>query len=60
MPRHPFYPTREWLELRAAMLRREPVCRACHQAPATDVDHITPIRAGGQGVNIVADHKPKC
>ena len=47
MARHPFYNTRDWLELRAAMLRREPVCQACRRAPATDVDHITPIRAGG-------------
>ena len=47
MPRHQFYNTRDWLKLRAAMLRREPVCRACRRAPATDVDHITPIRAGG-------------
>jgi 5-methylcytosine-specific restriction enzyme A len=36
-----------WLKLRAMVLRREPVCRICHEEPSTDADHIVPIRAGG-------------
>lgn len=35
-----------WRRLRAMVLAREPLCRACG-APATDVDHVTPKSAGG-------------
>ncbi len=32
---------------RRDVLRRDPICRACGTAPATDADHITPIADGG-------------
>jgi 5-methylcytosine-specific restriction endonuclease McrA len=34
------YLTPRWKALRAAILRHEPVCRACRLARATHVDHI--------------------
>lgn len=36
-----------WLKLRAMVLRRDPVCKECKDAPSTDADHVTPIREGG-------------
>ena len=40
-----------WGELRAAQLEREPYCRECakagKQTPATEVDHIAPLKDGG-------------
>lgn len=35
-----------WKKIRLAVLREEPLCRAC-QAPATCVDHIQPLKQGG-------------
>lgn len=37
---------REWQRVRAEHLRHEPFCRICKH-PATQVDHIVPIRKGG-------------
>lgn len=43
----------EWRKLRASILRKEPLCRACREAGvkpipiASDVDHIIPRDAGG-------------
>ena len=37
---------REWLKLRAAVLREEPRCRLCGK-PAVTVDHIVPKARGG-------------
>jgi 5-methylcytosine-specific restriction enzyme A len=37
---------REWQRIRAAQLRRQPECEMCGE-PATDVDHILPLRKGG-------------
>jgi 5-methylcytosine-specific restriction protein A len=31
---------RDWPERRAQVLWRDPVCRICHQAKATEVDHV--------------------
>lgn len=31
---------RDWQRRRRAILRRDPICRACFAAPATEVDHI--------------------
>jgi 5-methylcytosine-specific restriction endonuclease McrA len=44
----PFYRTETWRRLRAACLRRDPVCTTpgCG-APATEADHITPRAKGG-------------
>ena len=40
-----------WRKIRDAVLRDEPLCRACRRSGrtvlATDVDHIVPRRAGG-------------
>lgn len=36
-----------WAQLRLVVLREHPACVVCG-APATDVDHITPKRLGGQ------------
>lgn len=40
-----------WRRLRGAQLKREPLCRRCRDAgytkPATEVDHIIPLRQGG-------------
>lgn len=50
---HPnFYRHAKWLKLRAAVLRDEPFCRECMKrhvvTEATMVDHIQPIRLGGE------------
>lgn len=44
----PYYRTAEWRELRAACLRREPICRTpgCGQR-ASHADHIVPRTKGG-------------
>ena len=39
-----------WKGTRARILRRDPVCRACSQAPATEVHHADPGQATGQHV----------
>ena len=47
------YHSQDWLDARTTALRREPLCRICAQAnpprttPATEVDHITPVKDGG-------------
>ena len=38
---------RRWERLRRLVLARDPICRICGQAPATEVDHIVPKRRGG-------------
>ena len=35
---------RKW---RAAILKRDPICKACGREPSTFADHIVPIRQGG-------------
>ena len=37
----------EYLKNRGGILREQPVCTVCNKAPSTQVDHITPIDAGG-------------
>ena len=37
----------EYLKNRGGILREQPVCTVCNRAPSTQVDHITPIDAGG-------------
>lgn len=38
---------RRWRAVRSRILRNEPVCRTCQQAPATEVDHIVPKHLAG-------------
>ena len=46
-----FYSSRNWRKSREAQLRRHPTCEECLKAgqvvPAKVVDHITPIKQGG-------------
>lgn len=46
-----FYGSWEWKQIRARHLKREPLCRTCYAqgrvTAANTVDHITPIREGG-------------
>ena len=47
-----FYHSAGWLKVRAVVLAAEPLCRDCKAAdrvvPATEVDHVLPISAGGE------------
>jgi len=36
-----------WRELRRFILRRDPICKACGQAPSKEADHIIPRSQGG-------------
>lgn len=36
-----------WRRVRNRKLNRNPMCEHCERKPATDVDHIVPIRNGG-------------
>ena len=47
-----------WRKIRAGILRAEPMCRHCERAPATEVDHIVPLNAGG--TNARANLQPLC
>ena len=38
---------RRWMKLRAQVLARDPVCKACNRAAAEQVDHIQPLSQGG-------------
>lgn len=46
-----FYQTKGWKSLRKLHLSREPLCRKCREkgdtVPAREVDHIIPLRDGG-------------
>jgi 5-methylcytosine-specific restriction protein A len=37
-----------WQKLRKLILHRDPVCRLCGSAPASEVDHVLSLRAGGE------------
>jgi 5-methylcytosine-specific restriction protein A len=37
-----------WRALRKSCLERDPVCKSCHEKPATHADHIVPKSAGGR------------
>lgn len=42
---------RKWRKLRLSYLTQNPICEIkhhCHGAPATEVDHIRPLSAGGE------------
>jgi len=36
-----------WDKVRNRYIRREPMCEYCGDAPATEVDHVVPIKEGG-------------
>ena len=38
----------QWRRRASMILNAEPVCRICQRMPATEVDHITPRRLGGE------------
>src|SRR5262249_50061350 len=43
-----FYSTANWQKIAARQLARQPLCQGCpNVVPATMVDHIIPIKAGG-------------
>lgn len=55
--------TWRWHRYRTRYLRREPLCRAClaqgRTTVATEVDHITPVRQGGEFWD-PENHQPLC
>ena len=38
---------RRWMKLRAQILARDPVCKACNAAASQQVDHVVPLSRGG-------------
>lgn len=38
---------RSWERMRLVILRRDPICTVCHEAPATEVDHVVSLASGG-------------
>ena len=42
----PYY-TARWKNLRAKVLRERPTCEACRASPSAHVDHVQPVRQGG-------------
>lgn len=52
MPQNPFYNSKPWRDLRAAVLKRRPNCEVCTliglTVRAVEVDHILAINAGGK------------
>jgi 5-methylcytosine-specific restriction endonuclease McrA len=36
-----------WSRTRARVLRRDPVCRRCHERPSAIVHHVVPVEQGG-------------
>lgn len=41
------YSTKRWRELRAQVLREEPVCHWCGRRPSTQADHVVELARGG-------------
>ena len=41
------YNTTQWRKLRMIILNDEPMCRECKRKAASVIDHIKPIRLGG-------------
>ena len=42
------YNTTQWRKLRMIILNDEPICRECKHKAASVIDHIQPIRLGGE------------
>ena len=51
-----FYNSKQWRSLRQYYLQMNPLCELCNKAgytiPAAEIDHRTPIRLGGQRVDV--------
>ena len=50
-----FYNSSQWQKLRKLVLNRDAICQIqtrCNGAPANQVDHITPIEAGGSKTDL--------
>ena len=51
-----FYHSKAWRKVRAAVIKAEPLCRECNGkgmlTAAQVVDHITPMRQGGEALEI--------
>jgi 5-methylcytosine-specific restriction protein A len=45
------YKTKQWEMVRRFVLRRDPICKVCDSALATEVDHIVPLAEGGNPSN---------
>lgn len=58
-----FYDSVQWKRIREAVLRKEPWCRQCRRLGkvivASIVDHITPIRMGGNRT-VLSNLQPLC
>lgn len=50
--------TKNFLDLREHLLSKEPICRLCKNAAATEVDHIEPLSKGGG--NEIENLQPIC
>jgi 5-methylcytosine-specific restriction protein A len=52
---HTFYKSKRWRATRLYILQRNPLCKTCEDknviTPATIVDHIQPIRQGGDALD---------
>lgn len=46
-----FYSSATWQKLRLIVLRKNPICQICSNAPACHVDHITRISRGGAALD---------
>ena len=58
------YSTQRWQRLRSATLRERPLCQACLEVgliePATTVDHVKAIKAGGDPYPPLAELRSLC
>ena len=63
-PGRRFYHTTRWKALRAAILRAEPLCRACaaqgRPEPATEIDHVLRHRGSAALFWMQANLQPLC
>ena len=53
------YNTTQWRQYRRAFLSRNPICATCGRF-ATVVDHIVPVRLGGDFYGDGSNHQPLC
>ena len=46
----PFYHSSKWRRIASLVMKEEPLCRVCKSSESKVVDHIKPIRQGGDRV----------